>query len=181
MSDSSDSSEEFSERDLFEDLPPRIHAVPVMKSPFACSNCDTEKATLSIYDRALFVAPDETDTEVLSSVVLFNLGLINNIRGIRRGRSKSFRKALRFYKMSCDVLVQGRKEHSAVGLLLLAIFNNTAHVYAYLLDVEKTRQCLECLRDILSNAFEASDDEYLIFYMNSLMTPGRAISLAPAA
>jgi hypothetical protein len=159
-----------------------LESVPVLTDILLHRNKMNDDEYLSMYDRALLVSDDEQNREVLTAVILYNMALVNHGRGINLGRSKFIAKALKLYKLSLEVLLKSEDKERPVNLLLLAIFNNSAHIYSQFFNIEGMRQCLDCMRQVLSHAEGTTDSEdYIIFFMNALFTRGEELTLAPAA
>lgn len=155
---------------------PLFRAIPVLG--FLQPSHETCTA---IYDHALQISHEENDRDILTSVILFNLGLIYHSKGIYDCRSRCLSRALSFYQKAFQVL--GSEKEAQLGLLLLAIFNNTAHIFSYLFQLDEMHQCLQCMRDILADLEDIDSDTNLeFFYLNAIVYGARDLfSLAPAA
>lgn len=160
-----------------------IRPVPVLDDILLQQSIAKEECALCIYDQALLVSLEEQDGEVITSVILYNMALVNHNRGIHRGRTSFLSKALRLYKMSLDILLKSDCRSHSIDILLLALFNNAAQIYSQLFDLEEMRQCLDCMREVLaSDPQESSESDQLgVFFLNTIFYPGEEFTLAPAA
>lgn len=135
---------------------------------------------LSFYEHALLISAEEDDRDIVTSAMLFNMGLISHSRGINKSKSHHLYRALSLYKKAFQVL--GDSNDAPLELLLLAIFNNTAHIYSYLYQLDELRQCMECMQGILLNLEDVEDDESMSFFLfNVMFYSGIELTLAPAA
>jgi hypothetical protein len=136
---------------------------------------------LELYDRALII--DSTDIrqpEVLSAVILYNMGFMHQTHGLTHGNTELLARAHRFYQISLDVL-EKNDIIEVDPLLYLALFNNAAHIGASLCQVETMRQCIEAVRNIMETDGDLIDEEdYEFFYTNTICC-APAATLAPAA
>jgi hypothetical protein len=143
-----------------------------------------DKGLLALYDRALIfdecVSKDQSP-QVLSAVIIYNMGLMHHIQGINLGLSKFFSRAYKFYQISLDVLEKDGLYEKIDPLICLALFNNMAHAAAHLFRTDDMRQSFDAMRNILITDGDYLDDQdYDIFYINSMCCP-TIPNLAPAA
>lgn len=113
-------------------------ASPLHRDARLCSlqmypTTDLDAGLLEIYRCVLVLRLDERDESLVTSVLLYNLAILSHCRGINEGKSKHLRVALRLYNMVFDIVRSRAEEDEDRGssisdLLLLALFNNMAHV-----------------------------------------------------
>jgi hypothetical protein len=85
---------------------------------------------LAVFDRC-FILQEDCSNEVLSSILIYNMGLAFHHFALRIGKSKLFEESLRLYNMSyqliqhqiCSVQLGGYS-----NVLVMAITNNMAHI-----------------------------------------------------
>lgn len=71
--------------------------------------------------------------------------------------------------------MQKQKNRKPNHLLLIALFNNMAHISSYFFRVEEMKDSLRQMRSILSEENDNEDDEsfeegeYVIFFMNAML------------
>lgn len=143
---------------------------------------------LIFYDRALLVDTNTPchDSELLSAVILFNMALLHHSRGVSYCKTDSLELASRLYRIALDIL-QKEVDLGANYLLLMAIYNNMAHIDSHLFRVEEMKKSLEEIRTILmSDVIDSDDasldeDDYAIFFMNSMFGSEKELAVAPAA
>jgi tetratricopeptide (TPR) repeat protein len=143
---------------------------------------------LIFYDRALLVDTNSPchDSELLSAVILFNMALLHHSRGVSYCKTDSLELASRLYRIALDIL-QKEVDLGSNYLLLMAIFNNLAHIDSHLFRMEEMKKSLEEIRTILmSDVIDADDisldeDDYAIFFMNSMFGNEKELAVAPAA
>jgi tetratricopeptide (TPR) repeat protein len=143
---------------------------------------------LTFYDRALLVDINTPchDRELLSAVILFNMALLHHSRGITCGKTDCLERASRLYQIALDVL-QKQIEHSTNYLLLMAIFNNMAHIDSHLFRMEEMKGSLKAMFNILTSddidddEFALEEDDYTIFFMNAIFGNEKELTVAPAA
>ena len=143
---------------------------------------------LIFYDRALLV--DTTvpfhDSELLSAVILFNMALLHHSRGVSYCKTDSLELASRLYRIALDIL-QKDVDRGSSYLLLMAIFNNLAHIDSHLFRIEEMKKSLEEVRTIILSEVIDDDecaldeDDYAIFFMNSMFGNEKELAVAPAA
>jgi tetratricopeptide (TPR) repeat protein len=140
------------------------------------------------YDRALLVDTSGPclDNELLSAVILFNMALLHHSRGVSFCKTDSLELASRLYHIALDIL---RKEvHIGSNyLLLMAIFNNLAHIDSHLFRIDEMKGSLEEIRTILISDvidvddFSLCEEDYAIFFMNAMLGNEKELAVAPAA
>lgn len=167
-------------------------------------------SSVTMYNRGLVLSPrDETNKHLVrtSSIVLYNLALINHNVGIRCGISKALWEALQLYEKSLEILDRHMPTYQQpfpccrlswmwrildVEKLLLALFNNMGNIHAHLFHLENTNACMKSLRIVLdaitatsrllesNNTATVMDEDYTFFLLNSLFQ-GKELCFAPAA
>ena len=193
------------------DETPSLLSVPVLTDLLLQGHQSTsleDPSLMGVFDRALCVTNDDDmeHRELVTAVLMFNLGLVHHARGISRGRSKYLNKALNLYKMALRViqniqeqLAQDHEAHgitpecirsvSHVSLLLLALLNNMTQIYSQFFRLEKMQHYLQHMRWLLSEDHELAaqylltDDDFAWFCTNvmCLDTAGIGHVVAPAA
>lgn len=184
MSISSFNSDDGFMMDVEDDIKPEgpaILAVPVLHDMLLHPPQLSGNSAIILFDRALCLAQDETDREMVTAVIMFNLGLVHHARGIARGRSNYLSKAMNLYKMSLRVVQ--KVEDAPISLLLLALFNNLAQIYSHFFLLEKMRRYLDNMRLLLADdeVRTMSQDDFVWFCTNVMFNEGSYISVAPAA
>ena len=162
---------------------PVVQPVPILHDLLSRQEFPGSETVITPYEKALILSADEQSRETVSAVVLYNMALINHNRGIQRGRASLLKKALRLYRMSLEILFKSDFHSQDVNLLLLALFNNAAQIYAQRYDLAEMGYCLRCMREVLATEPDgpASEDKLSTFFMNTMFYPGEEITMAPAA
>ncbi|CAB9500269.1 expressed unknown protein [Seminavis robusta] len=154
--------------------------------PAQSSNVDDD--CLSMFRRAIVLSRRETSLPVIASSVLYNLGLCEHVIGANLNISRKIVAALKFYKMSYQIIEENRHRCSFGDLLVLAVINNIADVSSTLQDSNKSRRWFKFLARILgvansnSRSLPALDEaDYAFFYMNAMLHDGEMLNVAAAA
>jgi hypothetical protein len=135
------------------------------------------------YSRALTIADDVEDKELLASVVLYNMALVNHCQAIELGISRLLSIALNLYKMAASVLERYSDIDASNELVLLALYNNMAQIHAYQWSSQEVRVCIDNIRMLLSNVSAKrfiDEEDFLLFHINTVLLV-EDIHLAPAA
>jgi hypothetical protein len=146
---------------------------------------------LAVYDRALVVDLDtiQPDDTRLSAVILFNMALLHHSRGLKHSNGDSLDRASRLYWFAIGIL-QMYHAPSANDLLLLALYNNVAHIDSYLFRIEQMKESLEQMRDLLRPPSGSGsgiggppieEDDYNLFAVNAMYGRETSFRVAPAA
>jgi hypothetical protein len=136
---------------------------------------------LSFYDRALYVENAHClQLEVLSSIILYNMGLMHHIRGLSNGQSDFLDQAYRLYRISADVL-EKNESVEVNPLLLLALFNNMAHIAATLLRAGEMQSSLQNVKSVLFNDGYCIDEEDFEIFQSNTLCYTAEFTGAPAA
>jgi hypothetical protein len=135
------------------------------------------------YSRALGIANAVEDKELLTSVLLYNMALVNHCRAIELGISSLLSISLNLYKMAASVLERSSDIDASNELVLLAIYNNMAHIHAYQWSSQEVRECIDNIRMLLSTVSAESfiDQEDFHFFSANTMLHVEDMNLAPAA
>jgi hypothetical protein len=140
---------------------------------------------LTLYDRALLVDtiyPCQ-DKEILSAVILFNMALLHHFRGLEEGKTEFLHSANRFYHFALSIL-QKPKTLKPNYLLLMALFNNMAHVDSHLFRMKEMKVSLKRMRTILTaydDDVPLEDADYAIFFINAVFGEEKEFTVAAAA
>lgn len=162
--------DEEEEHEVYEAVMPLIYSVPASLDTSSTNGNRNNKTTSKIsssscsflsYNRALVVSPLLQDAEVMSGVILYNMGLVNHVHGIRRGLSAFVDQALRLYQTGLIIMQtcynEGIDEDNdeihflSTSLVLLALLNNSAQIYSHLIQREGLSYSLGCMRRVLGS------------------------------
>lgn len=142
----------------------------------------------SIFRRAIVLCNQEDSVPAIASVVLFNLGLCQHLLGTKLNSSSRIDAALKFYKMSYQIIEENRRRYMFGDLLVLAVINNIAESLAQSVEVKHARQWFIFLSQILGVATAdekvmpgLAEDDYVFFYINAMLHQGETLNVAPAA
>jgi hypothetical protein len=135
------------------------------------------------YSRCLTLVDDVEDKELLTSVVLYNMALVNHCRAIELGISSLLSISLNLYKMAASVLESTRDVDASNELVLLAIYNNMAQIHASQWSSQEVRECVDKIRMLLSTLSVESfiDQADFHFFSVNTMLHVEDMNLAPAA
>jgi hypothetical protein len=135
------------------------------------------------YSRCLTIVDDVEDKELLTSVILYNMALVNHCRAIELGISSLLSISLKLYKMAASVLESTRDVDASNELVLLAIYNNMAQIHAYQWSSQDLRECIDKIRMLLSTVSAESfiSQEDFHFFSANTMLHVEDMNLAPAA
>jgi len=155
-----------------------------------------------LYNRALHLAPGVTKVvtreislyQIMSSILLYNYGLVNHVEGLRTGDSWLLSQALDHYS-SAYYIMKASSDHylpenaaSALNLGLLAIANNVGHIHAYHCRYTKVWICSDEIMRLLSTIKPSVsadgyslDEEYKLIFINTCFFLEANLSGAPAA
>jgi hypothetical protein len=137
------------------------------------------------FRRALNVASDAKEVtgdlglchDILSGVIIYNLGIVHHLTGLQTASSKALSTGLELYLMAYNMMRQTSLEHSAgTGVLpiltvgFLATSNNIGHIYAIQGSLGKASVCSDELAMRLAPLPESpicvSTEECEIFLLN---------------
>jgi len=155
-----------------------------------------------LYKRALDLAPGITNAitqelslyHIVSSVLLYNYGLVNHLEGLRTCDSWLLSQALDHYSRAYHIM-KALSDHrfpenisSSLSLGLLAIANNVGHIHAYNCRHTKVWICcdeimrlLSTMRPPVSADGYTLDEEYETIFLNVYFFLEANLAGAPAA
>jgi hypothetical protein len=144
-----------------------------------------DKSLIFVYAQALVLAPIDHHRTVLIGVVLYNMALANHARAIEKEKAGPLMVALKFYGMAVAI-VRGQKNDVDVTAssywLLLALYNNMAHIYMSYSSSEKMHECLGSIEGLLAadKIEQVIDVDDYTFFLTNAMLQLRVVA-APAA
>jgi hypothetical protein len=161
---------------------------PIRSVPIERLNCSSD-AFPSMFQRALLLSPEEENIPVIAAVVLFNLALSEHLVGASYNNSKKIASAYRFYNLAYQTIEEHKTKCPFEDLLVLAVVNNLGDTCSQLWQTKRSGMWFNCLAHILGMAASSSgkilpsidEDDYMFFYLNSMMHQGNMLSAAPAA
>jgi hypothetical protein len=136
------------------------------------------------YSRALAIVDGVEDKALLTGVVLYNMALVNHCRAIELGISSLLSNSLNLYKMAAAVVERSSDVDASNELVLLALYNNMAHIHAYQWSSPEVRVCTDNIRMLLSTVSAENsfiDQEDFDFFSVNAMLHVEDIIIAPAA
>jgi hypothetical protein len=155
------------EEEVYEAVIPLVFSVPAsLDSPSSSTKTTTTAplSSFSSFNRAFVVSPLLQDAEIMSGVILYNMGLINHLHGLRRGLSSFVDQALRLYQTGLVIMQTCYNENIgkddddkneshflSTSLVLLALLNNSAQIYSHLIQREGLSYSLDCMRHVLGS------------------------------
>jgi hypothetical protein len=135
---------------------------------------------------------NEAYREILSGVIIYNVGLAHHLVGLQNGESQVISRALEFYLMAYSAFkgqikfLRGKNHGLIIGLM--AISNNAGHIYAHSRSFALATICHNqlsfCLSTTISlhiNDHPSLSEEYKIFFLNVCFFQERSLVSAPAA
>jgi hypothetical protein len=144
-----------------------------------------DSSLIFVYAQALVLAPINHHRTLLTGVVLYNMALANHVRAIEKGKASLLMHALKFYVMAVAI-VRGQSDvdvkASSCHWLLLALYNNMAHIYMSYSSSEKMLQCLGSIEGLLAaDKIEQviNVNDYAFFLINAMLK--LRVVAAPAA
>jgi hypothetical protein len=175
------------DQDFFE---PTVVSVAVLSELLEPKAESIDGAYVALFDRALYVEYEEDESsqnpKVLTAVILYNMGLVSHCHAICFECPDSLRKALRTYQLALRAMSENFCPSTSDGLVLLAIHNNIAAIYASHMLAEEPemnvlKETIARMGTILNweTADLIDDDEYIWFAVNVMCRQGN--ELAPAA
>jgi len=158
---------------------------------------------LVLFTRALYVprdvivsvdySPPSRDL-LMTSVILFNIGLAHQIYGLENCESGELRNALTYYSNAYSILLKEQtfciqsNKRSSLHLAFLAVLNNIGHIHAYFRNFCSAGMCQDEIMTILTNSISVNvlqeflvDEEFKTFLLNISFFRGAEFSAAPAA
>lgn len=129
-----------------------------------------------LFNRALHVTIDAKSLEscdgcflylLLSGTLLYNLGLIHQLAGIRQQSTGLLHKATALYTRAYNALAEQEDTSGLGNLLKLALLNNAGHVYAFLRDSSQAGLCSDELSLLLARSQQTvSSEDFHLFLLN---------------
>lgn len=181
----------------------------VFSVPLVTPTGDKDAAHCPLFARAFVVGGDDSDSwrtdvhcqHVTLGVLLYNLALSHHLSGLHKGATAASQEeylvALNLYQLALSLVETSIQSHENdkeqplqeecqnLVVLLCAIFNNMANIHSRHFRVQETRNCLECLKEIVSNPYygtEEEEEDHFFFYLNLFVTaPTQDFAIAPAA
>ena len=227
LSDEDDQDGDCEEEEEEEKGFPPIGSVPVLTGNDASSTRNNggrlhhsecfDYAFLYLFDRALTIDTnqqqqmagvaggdptfDETENNIMTAIIVYNMALVHHMRGMSRGKSKHLEKAAQMYRMSLHMIRRATSEDGCssggyedssdndnveVTLLLLANLNNLAQIHSHFCLNDLMNSYVESMRVVLAECSGDSiaESDYSWFFMNILFhhhQGRRAFAAAPAA
>jgi hypothetical protein len=144
---------------------------------------------LTMYKQAFLVQVDalsSDDDSALSAVVLFNMALLHHVQCLTDGTSEALERANRLYSMAVDIVLVFDSPKGTC-LLLLALYNNLAHISSLLFRTDEMIDHLEQMRRILATdglleeEKHVNIDDYAIFSLNTMFGSRDDFKVATAA
>jgi hypothetical protein len=163
-----------------------VNGVPVPMEKWV----DRVAGFIELYDRALLIHTcnfhhGQQHPEVVSTILLYNLGLVHHIRGLHYCggfvTNKFLKDAYCLYEISFCIL----KRNNAANvdpLLYLALLNNMAHIATGLSLTDRLYDELDAMCSIIQCESDFLEDEDLaIFCVNAMCGSSMIARVAPAA
>ena len=178
-------SDEHEEYDMgIEAQVPSLHGIPVPSDN--ARRRIFEQSIVTLFDRAFCVDNEaQVSEELLGSVVLYNMALVNHLRGIDCGASSFLATALALYQMSLDLLLDSKSLPVDTHVLMMAIHNNSAHIHAHNQCIPQALNSLDEMNLLLEDdqvANSIDEEDFSLFYLNAMVFLGElAVTAAPAA
>jgi hypothetical protein len=189
-----------------------LFSIPLFTHQQLIAPGDELSAHCPLFDRAIVLGSDSADHSAVSwmmdnhcknvtlGVLLYNLALSHHLTGIYKGTSTDdFRVAINLYQMSLSLVESSiqrdieeqdnQEECQNLVILLCAIFNNLANIHSRFFHVTEARNCIECLREIVSSVSSSDgvvspcvEEDHFFFYLNLfVVAPVHDFAIAPAA
>ena len=152
----------------------------------------SEHNVLPLFNRALLVSSRVAQDEEIAAVILYNLALINQIKGLYMRRTDAIRKALKLYELAIKILQNGRTSGEAMvdELLVLSLFYNLGQGNAHVMSYDRAGYYFNFFRSIFEGGSDNEEEEgaasleegdYSFFFFNAMLFQGGQLPLAPAA
>lgn len=131
--------------------------------------------------------------QLTTALIMYNIGLVHHVQGLKKGQSEVLKKALSWYNMSLKAFLSDGNSRDtpcqrANALIPMAVLNNMGHIHATFCNFPAVVSCTRALSMRLSSLGPkihreteiVSQDDNLIFLMNVWFL-NRPIILSPAA
>jgi hypothetical protein len=152
-----------------------------------------EDGLIAMYECAFLISSQDIDEQSITAALLFNLALVNHCRAVYLGQSKNLKTSLQLYEMVLDIIQFQVDERNYTrnfdDLLILATFNNCAHVHSQQFHHQEAKYYFNSLRQAIRTASlrledqqsALSEDDYSFFVLNAMCLHGEEVKVAPAA
>lgn len=175
-------------------LMPRKPAYDVTPTNSLAESTVNDRSCFFLYNKAFCIAPlqQQVDDDIktidehyFSAIFLYNLGLSFHLRAqtVANTRSDDLKKALSMYNMALRFF-QGMSEHEEEqsALLMLAIFNNMAHIHLEFYDMAAFETRISWVSEVLQERWGNEEQEHSFFALNlHLSDQSNCFRLAPVA
>jgi hypothetical protein len=128
--------------------------------------------------------------DLVQAAILFNLALLHHLECADSGRSCYAKEADLFYEAANDAINiaidQGACTQCEASLILLAIWNNRAHIASLsIIDLSSADVLIKKMKDVMQNhttlGFSISMDDFRIFFLNMFVLNECNGKFAPAS
>jgi hypothetical protein len=165
---------------------PFLQSIAILSDAALHESKDLDQSILSLYDRAFFIDNDENaEQDSVSSVLVYNLALVNHLYGIERNNQTYLTKALKLYHVSLMIGLQIDSALLDADVLIMALYNNIAHIHFHQFRIAETRSSMGEMSLILESEHTSpllNEDDYSLFYWNAIFSQGILnLNSAPAA
>jgi hypothetical protein len=164
---------------------PFLQSIVILSDAALHRSKDFDQAIVALYDRAFFIANDENaDKESLSSVLLYNMALVNHLSGIEKGDQTYLTTAFKLYQMSLEIAIQNDIFPSDADVLIMALYNNMAHIHSHQFSIAEARSAMDEMNLVLEDEHTSSlinEDDYALFCLNVMVFEELKLNSAPAA
>lgn len=160
----------------------------------------SQHSVLPIFNRALLVdGSGAAYDEEIAAVLLYNLALIHQIKGMYLRRSDVVDKALKLYELAVNILQKCNTSKTTTNndfmvdeLLVLGLFYNLGQANAQLMHFDKAGCYFSFLRNVLADnddpendegaVLSLDDEDYSFFFFHAMIfQDGEQLPIAPAA
>lgn len=169
-----------------------IQSVEIEDSSISSCKKFLDQNTFAFFEKAFIINAtddgglcDYTNQNLMSTVLLFNLGLSFHLAGVSQAMEQkaNLTKALKLYTMAVDVLT------AEIGvmntpLMSLALANNMGSIYSHFFEAEEVSNCLDWIRCILEETCHrllGEIEDYSVFHMNVMLLEDREVNQVAAA
>jgi hypothetical protein len=170
-----------------------VPRLPFVSCPLHQPVCrDEEYRSFVLFDRPLIVettlAVDRQTPELVQAAIHYNLALLYHVEGMNSGKSVYAQQADRLYAAANHAIdraiERGATTPCEASLMLLAIWNNRAHVRCWcILDYSGADLLVQQMKEVLQKyipGISIVTQDHRIFFLNVLIY-GMAVGSAPAA
>ena len=173
---------------------PRKTAYDVTPTNSLAESVVNDRSCFFLYNKAFFIVPLQQQVEddiktidehYFSAVFLYNLALSFHLRAqtMANSRSDDLKKALSMYNMALRFfqgMSEGEEEKST--LLMLALFNNMAHIHLEFYDMAAFETRISWVNEVLQERLSNEEQEQSFFALNLLLSDQfNCFRLAPVA